>query len=464
MQTPNQTGYSKLTDHRGNKRLWLEGLRLAKNGFTKGEKYTAEFNKATASTPASIVLRLDEAGDRIVSGRRRKGQEHYTPIIDICCPEVEQTVGSATRIRADFYQGVIEVTIHHEDKAKEDRETRTAENVQAGKVTEGALCAGAGVASAALHEGLKLGGLESSVEWIVDRESKYLQVAIDNNPAITDDTRIFQASLEELEPELLGPVDILQVSLPCTGHSKAGKSKNAISQAEQHSTDATAAWGLMAAIRAVNPSIIVSENVTEAEDSGTYLMIKAELVRRGYNIHSRVLDETDAGTLEKRKRWWFVAVSAGLDFIDLNWLQPLRRVHNKLGEVLEQVPADSKTWADNQYLKDKAIKDKAAGKGFARQLVTADSKAVGTIGRHYNKRRSTEPFVLRADGKERLLTPAEHARVKGIDPAMVEGVNATTAHEALGQSILWGHAQIIGQHIADRLRDAFTTEQTMYYA
>lgn len=452
---PNQIGYSKLTDHRGNKRLWLEGLRLGKNGFTKGTKYTAHFNAETRS----IALVVNPAGDRVVSGRKRKGQTDYTPIIDICCPEVEKVTQGATRIRAEFFDGAINITIHHEDKAKEDREERTIKNVQADRVTEGALCVGAGIASAALHQGLELGGLSSSIEWVIDREGKYLQVAVDNNPAITDDTQIIQASLEEIEPELLGPVDILQVSLPCTGHSKAGKSKNKIDRAEQHTNDATSAWGLMAVIRAVNPSIIVSENVVEAENSATYELIKAELIRRGYVVHSAVLNETHAGTLEKRSRWWFVAISAGLNLFNLENMHPLQKVHKVLGDVLEPVAHDSKMWAANQYLKDKAITDKAAGKGFARQLVDATSEVVGTIGRHYNKRRSTEPFVSRADGMERLLTPGEHAKVKGIDPAMVSGVCATTAHEVLGQSILWGHAQLIGQRIAEGLQ-MFNHNQT----
>ena len=61
---------------------------------------------------------------------------------------------------------------------------------------------------------------------------------------------------------------------------------------------------------------------------------------------------------------------------------------------------------------------------------------VGTIGRHYNKRRSTEPFIVRDGGWERLLTTKEHAAVKGIPFSLIEGQLNTVAHEGLGHSIL----------------------------
>ena len=82
------------------------------------------------------------------------------------------------------------------------------------------------------------------------------------------------------------------------------------------------------------------------------------------------------------------------------------------------------------------MRDSQAGKGFAkRQLLTGDETKVGTIGRHYAKRRSTEPFIVRDDGKERLLTPTEHARVKSIPERLIAGNGMTIAHQILGQSV-----------------------------
>lgn len=431
-----QVSYSKLTDHRGNKRIWLEGKRLAACGFTVGSQYYAEIVSA-----GEIRLILNHVNsDRKVSGRKRKGQTEATPIIDICSAEVTKALGTATRIRAVFTQGKITITIHHEDTDKTDRETRFTDGMKNKKVTEGTLCAGGGIATAALHDGLKAGGVECTCEWIVDREGKYLQVAIDNNPVVSDAV-IFEASLEELEPELLSPVDILQVSLPCTGHSKSGKSKNKISSAELHETDATAVLGFFPAVKKANPAVIISENVKEAQNSATYNLIKAGLVRLGYRIEEIILDEIIGGSLERRARYFLIAISEGLKISVDKFIKPFERIHNTLSEILE---LSAGGWSDNQYLKDKALRDKKAGKGFAaRQLLTGSESSCGTIGRHYNKRRSTEPFIVNDKGQERLLTPVEHARVKRIPESLIANVPATTAHEVLGQSILWGHMRQI---------------------
>lgn len=434
-----QHSYAKIADYRGARRVWLEGLRLAACGFDKGAKYNTVYNVGSGT----IKLILDDDGSRAVSGRK-KG-DGYTPIVDICNADLVKVTGDAQRVRVDFEAGAITITVHHHDAKQAARETAFLNNINGGGITEGSLCAGIGVATAAIHAGLTENGVKSSVSWVVDRERKYLQVAADNNKALSADTVLFEASLEELEPELLAPVDLVQVSLPCTGHSLAGKSKNKIATAEEHATDATALIGLINIINGINPAVIVSENVKEARNSASYLLLKGYLVQLGYNIHEIELDETQAGSLEKRARYWFIAVSAGIDSLDVEKIIKYERSAATVGDILEPVADDAASWSDNQYLKDKAISDKAAGKGFAnRCLITGDSVNVNTIGRHYNKRRSTEPMLTRPDGKERLLTPVEHARVKGVPASLVAGLPATTAHEGLGQGITWNQGRGIG--------------------
>jgi DNA (cytosine-5)-methyltransferase 1 len=91
-----------------------------------------------------------------------------------------------------------------------------------------------------------------------------------------------------------------------------------------------------------------------------------------------------------------------------------------------------------QYLKDKEVRDKAAGKGFMRQEVDAASISVPTITRGYMKRRSTDPFLRHPENPDllRLFTPSEHARIKGIPEEFVANLSGTMAHQLLGQSIL----------------------------
>jgi len=97
-----------MTYHRGNKRLWLEGARLTNSGFAKGVMYTSKFDAKTKS----IILKVATDGVRVVSGRKRKGQIKWTPIIDICCPEVADIIKDTLCIEAKFYKGQITIKAH----------------------------------------------------------------------------------------------------------------------------------------------------------------------------------------------------------------------------------------------------------------------------------------------------------------------------------------------------------------
>lgn len=456
-----QISYTKVGATKGNPRLWLESLRLSACGFDVGASYTVTLDLDARR----VILRLDAQGDRVVSMRRRtlaSGEERQTPIIDIANASLRDAFTEGQRIRAVLAAGEITFDLHPMEVAREQREQRLKDELKAGVISEGTVCTGAGVSTWALKEGLEAAGVVTRVDWVIDREGRYLQVAVNNNPAITDATRLYEASLEEVEVDALSQVSVLQASLPCTGHSLSGRSKLKLGSAEQHPTDALAVYGLLRILEAVNPSIIVSENVTQAMDSASYAIIRAYLHAQGYRITERVLTGADAGTIEDRSRWWFVAISEGLNASDLDMaaLVPQERQYATLGDAMEDVASDSPMWRAYEYLNVKADRDKAAGKGFARQFVNEDSTRVGTVGKGVAKARSTEPFITRADGLQRLLTTVEHARIKGIPEQLVANTGFTLAHEVLGQSILWGHATAIGNLIGRHLCNLFSAPRS----
>lgn len=55
----------------------------------------------------------------------------------------------------------------------------------------------------------------------------------------------------------------------------------------------------------------------------------------------------------------------------------------------------------------------------------------------------------------RLLTPAEHARVKGIPLEVIEGVSETVAHEGLGQSVIFPKFEAVGFEIGRSIQAAY---------
>lgn len=447
-----QVTYTRMGQNRGAPRLWLEGGRLERCGFDAGARFQVELDLVRRQ----VRLKLDPNGDRTVSGRKRtltSGETRTTPIVDIAGASLAEALGEGARLRAVLASGEIVFDLHPVEKAIEVREKRTRDHLQEGFLTESALCAGAGVATLALQDGVESTGIQTRVDWIIDREGRYLDLAAMNNPAITPETRLYEASLEEVETAALTGTDFLQVSLPCTGHSLSGKAKRGLNQAEDHPTDALATVGLIRILEAVNPSVVVSENVTQARDSASYALIRAYLHEQGYVLFEALLDAEQANTIEHRKRWWFVALSRGLaDGFSMDNVPQQPRTFGTLGEAMDAIAHDDTRWKAFEYLEAKAIRDAAAGKGFKRQLVDENSTSIGCIGRGYAKARSTEGFIVRADGLQRLLTPAEHARVKGIPETLVDGASDTLAHEVLGQSILYGHAKGIGQALGEHLQ------------
>jgi DNA (cytosine-5)-methyltransferase 1 len=447
-----QVTYTRVGRNRGVPRLWLEGGRLARCGFEAGAKFVAELDLVRRQ----VRLRLDPNGDRTVSGRKRTltdGAVRTTPIVDVAGASLADVLGEGARLRAVLASGEIVFDLHPVERAIAARETRTREHLQAGFLTESALCAGVGVATLALKEGVEAAGVPTRVDWIIDRDGRYLDLAAMNNPAITPETRLYEASLEEVETAALTGTDLVQVSLPCAPHSLSGKAKRGLNQPEDHPTDALATVGLIRILEAVNPSAVISENVTQARDSASYALIRAYLHEQGYVIFEDFMDSRQAGTIEMRERWWMVAISQGLaEGFTMDNVPALPRTFATLGEAMDAIAVDDTRWKAFEYLEAKAIRDAAAGKGFKRQLVGEDSTQVGTIGRGYAKARSTEPFIVREDGLQRLLTPAEQARVKGIPEQLVYGASDTLAHEVLGQSILYGHALGIGMALGEHLQ------------
>jgi len=429
-------------------RVWLEGKTLEAVGFLPNTyfdvswsipKQTIQLDHAGYSDPQCTV---PYGGDRKVSSRKRKGSDARMPIIDLQSANITEIFPPGTRIKVTLAQGKILFEKHHEEVAKESRAKKFLSHTEQGCLKEASLFTGGGISTEAIHQAIHDTGVESHVVYIAEMEGRYIESARTNCFAITDATTILSGTVEEIESRHYTDCDILSFSMPCAGFSKAGAVKHKQTP-EQHS--GTTLFGVVRAIQSSNPAVIISENVTEAMGSPIYTLLKAELTRLGYKTYEQILDASHTGTFERRPRYWLVAVDETLaaSLHSEHFALPVqnanvegeRQIH--LRDLLS-AEIDESMWSENQYLKDKSVRDAAAGKGFAkRQLLTGDETHCGVIGRHYNKRRSTEPFIIRpdVDTKERLLTPDEHARVKSIPERLVAGIPTTTAHEILGQSV-----------------------------
>tara|TARA_R100000951_G_scaffold83600_1_gene71354 strand:- start:3336 stop:4844 length:1509 start_codon:yes stop_codon:yes gene_type:complete len=427
-----QVTYTTAKDTKRARRVWIEGTKLANAGFPAGTKY----DLAIAESAKRIIIAANPAGTKTVSSCKRGAKSR--PIIDLHSKVIENLYAADARIRITFEQDLITIEEHHEDTGRTVREDQFKRNAKNGTLREASLFTGGGVSTQAIHEGL---GGTGTVKYIAECEMKYVESAGANCLAVDDSTAVLVGKVEEIEDQFYTDCDVLSFSMPCTKVSKAGKAKHGESE-----MDSAEVFGVVRAIRASNPGVIISENVVAAQTSPVYQLLRAELRRAGYKVFDQILDSSHTDSFENRPRYWLVAISEGIAPEHFE-VSTVARSGVTLAELLDDDETVASLWADNGYLNAKEERDLENGHNFKRQLLTGVETACGVIGRFYNKKRSTEPFVTRGT-LERLFTPAEHARVKSIPANLIAGLPKSTAHEIMGQSVDYRQPLRIAQTIA----------------
>lgn len=439
---------TKLGEHRGKKRLWLEGQKLLREGYLPGMKFDLELKDS------QVVLRVKEDGNFTVSKRERNGR--ISPIIDLTAQELSSVFDGVEILKVFIRNGSIVISAHHQQERVIERVSRLINKLENGDVLS--VCSlfhGGGILDKAVHSGFNKAGIASAISVAVEMEGKYLDSSLANNPELWNETSIvIESPIQAVNLSKRPPqVDILVAGIPCTGASKSGRSKNKLEFAESHEEAGALFFNFLQFVEAVNPSIVLIENVPEYQNTASMEVIRSVLTSLGYSLQERILDGNEFGVIERRKRLCVVALSKGIEGFQLGLVQPIRTKENCLNDILDTVPLDSERWKSFDYLADKEIRDKAAGKGFSRQLLTADSLFCGTIGKDYAKCRSTEPFIVHPEhsGLSRILTPLEHCRVKGIPEVVISGLSDTTAHQVLGQSIVFPAFEALALNLGNSL-------------
>jgi DNA (cytosine-5)-methyltransferase 1 len=437
---------------RGSRRVWLEGRRLEQAGFVPAARYTLSVDAAANA----LTLAIDPAGDRMVSRRARGGG--FQPIVDIASSRALSTLDGFETLRVRFEDGRIVITPTASEARRGERTRRLRERLAAGTpLVAGSVSTGLGVLSYALHDGLREAGLDVHLAFSIEIDENYQERCAAANPVWRDETVAIAAPMQEIAFDAsalaaLPHVDVLEAGIPCTAHSSAGRAKKRLAIPEDDPNAGHLVAGFLAIVAATNPGVVIVENVPQYLESASFSILSNQLVEWGYDVRSTILKGADFGCLENRDRMALVATTIGVD-VDVQTLAPAIPPSQSLSDVLEDVPNDSPTWSTMDYLREKEIRDIAAGKFFRMQIFDGSSGAVSTIGRGYAKVRSTEPKIRNADDPTllRQLTPVEHARIKGVPEAMIAGIPPTIAHEMLGQSVLVEPFRALGARIGGAL-------------
>ncbi len=437
--------FSRVGHHRGTRRLWFEGRRLARARFLPG----LSFEIRESGSMLEIVL--EEAGDRVVSSRKRRGDT--LPIIDINGGAVERTLGDCERIVATFEKGRIVIAVHPADRDARERLNRLIRRVvQHQPLSFGSLAHGAGILDHALHSGLRDRGFSSELTFAVEKDPHVLEVALANNPIWSDEALAIEGRVEDVDPAILPRIDILAAGLPCTGASVAGRAKNAIATAEEHETAGPLFHYFLGIVKACQPAVVVLENVPPYRTTAGMTVIRAVMDDLGYDLHETILDGNEMGALEMRRRFCAVAVTRGVPF-DFSKLAPVRGKEQSIAEIIDRDDPRSRAFRSMDGLRAKEKRDRERGQNFKMQIVDEDSAFCTALGAHYYKVRSTEPKLSDPGGSENLrqFTPIEHARLKTVPEPFIRDISDTLAHRVLGQGVIHAAFVAVGRLIGDSL-------------
>ena len=433
---------TKLGENRSVARVWLEGQKLARGGVNVGARYALHMQEGFQRFELRPVP-SDYVGETFTVSRREKNGI-VSPLFEIRSELFRKLFEVSAKLRVVIRDARIIITRSQIDMKIAERVKRFMDKLLNGqKLATLSLFHGGGVLDRAIHSGLHKAGVGSFVQVGVELEDVYLESSLRNNKELWSEESIaICGDIKEinLQGGNIPQADILVAGVPCTGASTAGRAKNKTSCAEEHEEAGSMFVDVLDWIKASNPAMVILENVKQYASTASMMVIRSVLTSLGYRIQEAVLQGTNFGALESRERLVVLATTPGIaDGFEFENVVPLRSKPETLRSIMEDIPLDSDRWKDLTYLAEKEERDKAAGKGFTRQLLTGDEASCGTIGKSYAKYRSTEPMLIHPlqSALSRLFTPQEHAAVKTIPYEMVDGNSDTVKHEILGQSVIF---------------------------
>lgn len=434
--------------NRGKKRIFVEGAKLAKAGYAPDMRFNITIQDR------SLCLTMNENGKYKISRRKNRYSGVEMPVIDISTKELSELFSENETVRLLVKKGAIVITTNPLNTHAKERSERLKSKLASGQPLSVFSCFhGGGILDSAISDGFESQGIKSKIAVAIEKESKYLDSSLRNNKELwSDNSVIIESPLQFLNfsSSKSYSCDIWVGGIPCTGASNAGKSKNKINHAEEHKDAGAMFFYALQSICYVQPSIIILENVASYANTSSMSVIRSVLDNLGYSIHETVLNGCDFGALENRDRLAVVALDKNIDF-DISSVKPDASLTKRtLGDALQLIPEDDNSWREYSYLAEKEKRDIENKKGFRRQILTPDADYCGVITRGYAKVRSTDPFIAHPSNPNlsRLLTPEEHANVKGIPLEKINGNSTTVSHEILGQSIIYPVFKCVAKAVA----------------
>ena len=457
-----------LKEHRGSPRIYLDNLLM--NEFAEPLE-GSEIRYDRIIRKDSILCKVNPHGEFTLSRKTKNGK--LVSVLDINNKELADLWDIDDKLNIAVKRGSLIIKSHALKCAIKKREANFARKILAGEAFKvGSLYHGGGVLDRANHSGLSRAGLKSVTSFAVEIEEKYLTSSMQRNKCLFDkNTQFINSDISDINFGIIGQQDIIIAGIPCTGASIAGRSKNKLEFAESHDTAGALFFDTLTAIKSANASIVIIENVKQYLNTASFVVIQSVLKSLGYELFVDVLSGDEFGGSERRERMACVAVSKGLakafnfgeKYNDL--LESQKKPARPLADCIIPLAANDSAWKEVTYLKKKQESDLAKGKGFKMQILTTADKTCGTIGKSYQKARTTEPRLAHPTNPalSRLFKAKEHASIKGGPYELIDGLSETVAHEILGNGVMFDVFEAVGFAIGSVFNDTELLNDELEY-
>ena len=300
-----------------------------------------------------------------------------------------------------------------------------------------------------LKQGLKRQGVESQIAFANDNNELAMACNLAGNPMwdnATDDASVVVDDLQAIECGDLREVDYVSVGYPCVGFSLLAAEEN---RDLLHAQCGTLFIPLVAALREMNPAIIIFENTPRFGESMTLDMIKRSFP--DYNFTQSVVDGHQFNELESRKRVCVIATSKGLPAFDIGFIKSLYTDEPKptVGDYLKPIASDSPVWREMAHVK---ARDEMKHLGYRNCLYYGHEEKMVTLPASYGPPKAGVPMIAHPTNKDlqRQVQVDEHGGLRALPDRLMSVVldvwkgrhamvskrgSASAAHRLLGNGV-----------------------------
>lgn len=281
--------------------------------------------------------------------------------------------------------------------------------------------------------------------------------AMDFDKAICDiynanfSRKIDVRDIRELKSNELPDHDILTGGFPCQSFSVVAQNPIRLGYKDEKGK---LFFEMCRILKEKKPAVFVGENVKgllSANKGKAFPLIIKEFGRAGYHIKYKVLNASHFGVPQKRERVFIVGFRDKKVHDKFEFPQPISE-NNPV--PLSMVVTPDHEVEEKFYFSAKAVNGmtntkhaKSMNKGRVQKL----HEPSNTVGAHLAKvsLNSTDP-VLQVNGRYRMFTPREVARIQSFPDSFVLSGSRTTNYKALGNAV----APVMMWHVTKKIIEA----------